>query len=61
MFRLNFIIIYRKTKQVRLVTKMSTSAIAFFISDVQIGENFLFCFFVYPLRASFDIMTQADC
>lgn len=39
MFRLNFINIYKKMKQVRLITKMSTSATAFFIYDVQIGEN----------------------
>lgn len=40
MFRLNFITIYKKKmRQVRLITKMSTSATAFFISDVQIGEN----------------------
>lgn len=44
MFRLNFIIIYRKMKQMRLITKMSTSAIAFFISDVQIGENVFILF-----------------
>lgn len=44
MFRLNFIIIYRKMKQMRLITKMSTSEIAFFISDVQIGENVFILF-----------------